>query len=92
VAECALLKAVAAHFVMRRPGAEERLHRQRDLLTELVDAVAAGAPDTLEPMSASLWLAAPSETARQRVVIDQVAQLTDSAAISWHHRLVAEPI
>ena len=43
-AECALLKAIAAHYVMRRPGAAERQAAQRRLLTELVGAVLDGAP------------------------------------------------
>ncbi|MDQ6848632.1 MAG: deoxyguanosinetriphosphate triphosphohydrolase, partial [Actinomycetota bacterium] len=38
-AECALLKALAAHFVMARPGAAEHQAWQRRLLTDLVDAV-----------------------------------------------------
>jgi dGTPase len=88
VAECALLKAVAAHFVMRRPGAHERLRAQRVLLTELVEAVAADAPKTLDPMALASWLEADTDADRLRVVIDQVAQLTDSAAASWHARLV----
>jgi dGTPase len=87
VAEVALLKAVAAHFVMRRPGADERLRWQRELLTVLVASVADGAPGTLEPMAATAWVSAPDDAARMRVVIDQIAQLTDSAAIAWHARL-----
>jgi dGTPase len=47
-AECALLKALAVHFVMRRPGTPERQAHQRRLLTQLADAIADGAPDTLE--------------------------------------------
>ncbi len=88
-AECALLKAVAAHYVMRRPGASELLARQRRLLTELVEVVLAGAPGTLEPMRADSWHSCGgAEAAQLRVVIDQVAQLTDSAARGWHGRLV----
>lgn len=87
-AECALLKAVAVRYVMRRPGTDERQAAQRALLTRLVEAIADGAPGTLEPGLAPLWLEAPSEAERLRVVIDQVAQLTDSSAMVWHHRLV----
>jgi dGTPase len=87
-AECALLKAMAAHFVMRRPGAVERQARQRRLLSELVEALLAGAPDHLDPVLASWYLAAEDDAGRLRVVIDQVAQLTDSSAVAWHARLV----
>jgi dGTPase len=87
-AECALLKAVAAHFVMRRAGALERLAGQRHLLTELVEAVLDGAPGTLDPVQAASWHSAADDGARLRVVIDQVAQLTDPSAIAGHARLV----
>ncbi len=87
VAECALLKAMAARFVMRRPGTPERQQRQRTLLTELVEAVHAGAPATLDRGLAPAWLAADADPARLRVVIDQVAQLTDSAAVARHGAL-----
>ena len=88
VAECALLKAIAAHYVMRRSGAIERQARQRELLAELVDAVAAGAPETLSGLLSGGWAQASDDAERFRVVIDQVAQLTDTSAIAWHARLV----
>ena len=86
-AECALLKAIAAHFVMRAASAVARQARQRELLQELVAAVAEGAPDTLGPLSTAAWLKAADDAGRRRVVIDQVAQLTDTAAVAWHQRL-----
>ena len=45
------------------------------------------APDGLDPVFAPLWRAAPDDAARLRVVIDQVASLTDPAAVAWHTRL-----
>jgi dGTPase len=86
-AECALLKALAAHYVMARPGAAERQAGERALLCELVEAISARAPKTLEPHLAAAWRTAPDDRARLRVVIDQVAQLTDAAARAWHARL-----
>jgi dGTPase len=87
-AECALLKALAAHFVMLRPGSVDRRAGQRTLLVELVETIAAGAPETLDRGLAPAWETAADEAGRVRVVIDQVAQLTDSSAVAWHHRLV----
>ena len=87
-AECALLKAIAVHDVMRRPGAVERQAGQRRLLTELVAAVADGAPGTLDRALRPAWHAAASDADRLRVVVDQVAQLTDSSAVTRHARLV----
>ncbi|MEU6074658.1 deoxyguanosinetriphosphate triphosphohydrolase [Micromonospora sp. NPDC047074] len=86
-ARCALLKGIALRYVMRRPGAEDRYRRQREILAELVDALAGRAPDGLDPVFAPLWSAAPDDAARLRVVIDQVASLTDPAAVAWHARL-----
>jgi dGTPase len=86
-AECALLKAIAAHFVMSRPVATRRQAEQRRLLTELVERLAAGAPGTLDAGLAPAWRAAGDDASRLRVVIDQVAQLTDSSAVLWHRRL-----
>ncbi|MEO8889050.1 MAG: deoxyguanosinetriphosphate triphosphohydrolase, partial [Jatrophihabitantaceae bacterium] len=87
-AECALLKAIAAHYVMLRPGAVERQVLQRRIVTELVAALLAGAPGTLDRSLAPAWGSADSDADRLRVVIDQVAQLTDTSAITWHSRLV----
>jgi len=87
-AECALLKAVAARYVMRRAGAAERQAAQRTLLVELVAAVRDGAPATLDTSSAVSWRAAADDAERLRVVIDQIAQLTDTSAQTWHARLV----
>jgi dGTPase len=87
-AECALLKAVAAHFVMTRPGALQRQAEQRRLLTELAEAVLSGAPGTLDRAMVAAWRAAETDPARLRVVIDQIAQLTDSSAMAWHDRLL----
>jgi dGTPase len=88
VAECALLKSLAAHFVMQRPGSLQRQAAQRALLIDLVEVIAAGAPDTLDRGLAPAWELAADDAARLRVVIDQVAQLTDSSALAWHQRLV----
>lgn len=83
-AQCALLKGMALRYVMRRAGAEARYVRQREILTELVHALAERAPDGLDPVFAPWWKAAPDDAARLRVVIDQVASLTDPAAVAWH--------
>ena len=89
--ECALLKGVTAYYVMSRPGAAAAQERERQLITELARAMLAGAPGTLDPMFAAAFEAAAADDAaddaRCRVVIDQIASLTDTSAISWHRRL-----
>jgi dGTPase len=87
-AECALLKAIAVRYVMRRPGTPERQARQRQLLTELVEVSLAGAPGTLDPYLQAAWHETETDADRLRVVVDQVAQLTDSSAVHRHARLV----
>jgi dGTPase len=87
--ECALLKGITARYVMARVGAAQAQARERELLTELAHAVEHGAPGTLDPLFRPSWEQAGSGAAQHRVVIDQVASLTDTSAIAWHHRLCA---
>ncbi|MEP7056072.1 MAG: deoxyguanosinetriphosphate triphosphohydrolase [Actinomycetota bacterium] len=88
-AECALLKAATHLFVMRRPGAVELQDAERVLVTELVEAVAAAAPARLTPELRAAYADADDQSARLRVVVDQVASLTDASAVAWHARLTA---
>jgi dGTPase len=85
--ECALLKAVTAHYVMSREGVATAQARERQLIAELAAAVESGAPQTLDPVFRPAWAAAGSGAARRRVVTDQIASLTDTSAIAWHRRL-----
>jgi dGTPase len=85
--ECALLKGITAHYVMTRAGVIAAQARERELLAELAFAVERGAPGTLDPLLRPAWHAAQTDTARRRVLIDQIANLTDTSAIAWHHRL-----
>jgi dGTPase len=86
-AEVALLKAVAVRYVMSDPQRLAMQARQRELLAELAQALLAGAPDSLDPVRAEDWAAAGDDAARLRVVVDQVAMLTDQQAVAWHARL-----
>jgi dGTPase len=84
-AECAVLKAVAAHYVMH---AAERvaLHvRQREVVAELVAAFEAD-PDRLDPDLRRDWDDAAGDDAALRVLVDQVASLTDVRALTLHRR------
>jgi dGTPase len=88
-AECAILKALAHVYVMRREETLALQSTQREQLEALAAAVLAKAPDSLEPWLAEAWLAATDDTARLRVVVDQLASLTDTSAAAWHARWVA---
>jgi predicted deoxyguanosinetriphosphate triphosphohydrolase len=85
--ECAVLKGIAAHYVLGRASHEEVQARQREVITELVHGLADGAPDSLEPVFHAAFKAAPDDAARLRVIVDQVASLTDTSATAWHHAI-----
>lgn len=88
VLEMAVLKGIAAHYVMQADDRVQLMSRQRSLVSELVDALVRHAPAALDPAYAEDWKAAPDDAARLRVVVDQVASLTDASAVTWHDRLV----
>ena len=90
-AECALLKAVTARYVMGRPAAASLQAHEREVVGELVALLAGSAPIHLQPSYAQAWQAAPDDAARLRVVVDQVAGLTDAAALRVHRTLSAAP-
>ncbi|MEV0592726.1 deoxyguanosinetriphosphate triphosphohydrolase [Nonomuraea cavernae] len=85
--ECALLKGITAHYVMTTDDHHANQARQRELITELASLITLGAPRTLEPAFRPDYLGAPDDAARVRVVIDQIASLTDTSAVTWHRRL-----
>lgn len=87
--EITVLKGIAAHYVMQSDERVALQARQRDLLAELVEALWAKAPDELDEMFLADWHAAADDAARFRVVVDQVASLTDASAASWHDRITA---
>ncbi len=81
--ECALLKGVTAWYVMRREGAAESQAKERAVLTELAAALAAE-PGELDPTFRPAYAAAETDAGRLRVIVDQVASLTDTSALAWH--------
>jgi dGTPase len=87
--QCALLKGMALRYVMRARAAEEWYDRQRTILVELVETLCRQAPEHLDPLFAPMWKAASDDAGRLRVVVDQVASLTDHGAVAWHRTLVA---
>lgn len=86
--EVAVLKAMAMFYVMRREGAAAIYEEQRDVIRDLVAALSGphARPASFEPWLRQVWLAASSDAERLRVVIDQVASLTDISVREWHAR------
>ena len=91
LAEILVLKGLAVAYVMAPRELEPLYHRQREMLTDLVRVLSDRAPLALEPPFAADWQAAANDAARLRVVIDQVASLTDVSAADLHARLVHPP-
>jgi len=85
--EMAMLKGIAAHYVMQADDRVRAMAGQRDLLAELVDILAKTGPDHLDAAFAGDWADATDDAGRRRVLIDQVASLTDASAVAWHARL-----
>ncbi|MEO8907001.1 MAG: deoxyguanosinetriphosphate triphosphohydrolase, partial [Microbacteriaceae bacterium] len=86
-AEIAVLKGIVAAFVMSKNTRQPIYTRQRLMLTVLADVLLARGPELLDHGFAEDWEAATDDAARKRVVVDQVASLTDQSAISWYERL-----
>lgn len=87
--ECAVLKAVADRYVMQRAEQEALRADQRIVLAELAEELTVRAPDSLEPQFRAQFDVAPDDRARKRVIVDQLASLTDASARTLHTHLTA---
>ena len=85
--EVALLKSMAGFYIINAATSQKRYDDQQTLLKELVEMVLAAAPKSLDSFFLDDWKAAASDSAKLRVVIDQIASLTDPGAISLHRVL-----
>lgn len=87
LAEIAVLKGIAAMFVMAPREDEPLYHRQQQVVVDLVDVISRRPELTLEDPFAHDHRQADDEAGRLRAVVDQVASLTDLSALAWHARL-----
>lgn len=85
--EVAALKGLANFYVFQRADADAEYARQRRLVLDVVDVLSVSDPPALDSVFAPAWSGAEADAARQRVIIDQVASLTDASLLRWHHRL-----
>ncbi|WP_165241707.1 deoxyguanosinetriphosphate triphosphohydrolase [Corynebacterium lizhenjunii] len=77
-AEVKLLKTIAVLYVMDEPAHLARQDRQRERIFRVYDYLTAGAPGTLDAMFHGWWLQADTDLERDRVIIDQIASMTES--------------
>ncbi|WP_062529760.1 deoxyguanosinetriphosphate triphosphohydrolase [Demequina rhizosphaerae] len=87
--EILMLKGIAVHFLMAPREKKAAYRQQRERIAALVGALVELGDEALEPHFAVMHREAADDAARKRVVIDQVASLTDKSAYDWHHRYVA---
>ncbi len=86
-AEIAVLKGIVQFHVMSDTARQPVYTRQRSMLGQLADAVL-GDPTLLDAVFAGDWLVATTLEAKKRVVVDQIASLTDQSATAWFERIV----
>lgn len=76
--EVKLLKTLAVLYVMDDPGHLARQNRQRDRIFRVFDYLVLGAPGSLDPMYRQWFIEADSESEQIRVIVDQIASMTES--------------
>jgi dGTPase len=86
--EIAVLKGIVSAFLMSHESRRPFYEWQRALLTELADALLAANGQHLDAYCRSAWSQARTEQQQRRVIVDQVASLTDQSALSLHNQLV----
>jgi dGTPase len=89
-AEIAVLKGIVSAYLMSDEKRQPYYQWQRAILSELADALLAANGKHLDTYCASAWQDATSQEQKHRVVVDQVASLTDVSALSLHHELVTK--
>lgn len=85
--EVAILKSIATFYVINAAASQERYADQQVVIKELVEMVMAQAPSSLDSFFLDDWSRASGDSQKLRVVIDQVASLTDPGAYALHAKL-----
>jgi len=85
--EVDFLKSVAGHYLIGASASQERYAKQQIVIHELVDMLFTAAPKELDPIFEDDWKVATTDAQRLRVVVDQIASLTDPGAYALHAHL-----
>jgi len=89
-AEIAVLKGIVSAYLMSDEKRQPYYQWQRAILSELADALLAANGKHLDTYCASAWQETTTDEQKHRVIVDQVASLTDVSALSLHHELVTK--
>ena len=87
-AEIAIFKGLASYFLMSLDERVGYYEDQRALLRELADILLASNGKHLDGYSLDAWNRATTDSEKHRVIVDQIAVLTDAAAVKMHEELV----
>ena len=87
--EMAVLKGIIGAFVVSRQGRKRIYRNQRELLTGLATTLSER-PELLQQVFIDDFEAASTDAARKRVIVDQIASMSDQQAISWYQDHVGE--
>jgi dGTPase len=88
LAEISVLKGLVSVFLMSHESRRPFYEWQRAILKELADALLAREGVGLDQVCQSAWMLAQTDIERKRVIVDQVALLTDQSALAMHDKLV----
>jgi dGTPase len=89
-AEIAVLKGTVSFFLMSDQKRQPFYAWQREILTELSDALLAANGRHLDYYCQVAWESAGTESQKYRVIVDQVASLTDVSALNLHAELLGK--
>ncbi len=87
--EIAVLKGLAAAYVMSSADQQPVYEEQEEILRDLYARLWTTGRAHLSPLFAELWENAADDNARKRVIIDQIASFTDVTARRLHEALYA---
>lgn len=88
--EIAVLKGLVSAFLMSHESRRPFYDWQRALLKELADALLERQGSWLDPVHQAAWQTAEDFKQQKRVIVDQVASLTDQSALTLHDKLVTQ--
>jgi dGTPase len=88
LAEIAVLKGLVSVFLMSHESRRPFYEWQRAILKELADALLSREGQGLDPVCEPAWMLAANDVERKRVIVDQIALLTDQSALTLHNKLV----